>query len=648
MKKWRLVVVSFLVFWLLVKPATAKAVAWVIPVVIGTIITLLAPFMGEKLLDTVRSLAAWVLSLSAQLLSYVLSPQFNNLPLTREGIVTVGWTITREMANILFVIWMVIIAFSSILNIDDYGAKKRFALLITIALLVNFTQVITGVIVDMSQILMNFFIGQGLSPETPLAIAQAMHIDKLLVDNPEFGTILKEKSGLSQITFFGIPIGHAIYSYGTKIFSIIFLALAAHLFLLIALIFIIRIVALWIITILAPIAFVLGIMPFGSGWLKTWWSQLFSWSFIGVTMAFFLYLAARLSFIINDNSSAIFKNFNTPLPPGTAIPFQAMAFLGQFSPFLIFLTIFAFLKIAQIAAQQISATGASQIIGAAERYLGKIDNFFKRAIKISTITPAKKGLTSIAVGTGLAARGALMAKEIPQAILKRVSSNKYLMAIPGMKEAAVWSQKQLSASEERIRKLMNDYKKMSTETQVAFYASGDYEQKIAIANNLAVSGDLAKLNLTPEELRNLYQGAKNISKDFSAKIGIAAPSVVFTTDKERIEHISANRHLSHLIDKNDLLKPEVVAALGKTGVENIIKKQDAERIENVAEGIRNLERVYERTPRKLQEYADALKLKTETLKKINEAQKKIISNIEKWGAEPPPKEKEYKEPEKKK
>lgn len=636
-KKWRGLIVGFLAFWLFVKPASAKAVAWVIPLVIGTIITLLAPFIAQDLLGKVRDLTAWVLIICAQLLSYVLSPQFNNMPLTHGGVVDIGLGITREMANILFVMWMVVIAFSTIFDIEDYGAKKRFVFLITIALLINFSQVIVGIIVDMSQVLMNFFIGQGLSPETPLAIAQAMRIDKLLIDNPEFATVIKETSGLTgELTFLGLPIGDAVYSYGTKIFSIFFLSLAAHIFLLIAAVYVARTIAIWIITILSPIAFSLGIMPFGSGWLKTWWSQLFSWSFIGVSMSFFLYLAARLGFILNDSTTELFKHFNTPLPPGTAIPFQAMAFLGQFSPFLIFITIFAFLKIAHEMAKKTSAMGADAIIGTAERYLGKIDTFFKNAIKFSMVAPFKAGFKTMGFGVasaGAAARGVLVSKGIPQAAIKGISENKYLMSLPLAQKAVFWAQdKVINASGEAVRKHMHDYGKLSAETQIAFYPSANYEQKIAIVNNLADQGKLNELksryNLTNADIKNLFEGAKNIDKKLASKIGMADLTAAFGADlKAKMEHIATNPHLTNLISKTDLEKPEVAIALKKAGVEKIIRENDLEKVESLKKGLQMIDKL---PAAELEEYAKYLKTSVDTLKKINETQKKLTSNVDKW------------------
>lgn len=60
-------------------------------------------------------------------------------------------------------------------------------------------------------------------------------------------------------------------------------------------IFLFRYVALWILVILSPLAFVFYVFPFTRRFFEMWWSQFFSWCIIGIPAGFFLWLADKLT-----------------------------------------------------------------------------------------------------------------------------------------------------------------------------------------------------------------------------------------------------------------------------------------------------------------------------------------------------------------
>ena len=96
--------------------------------------------------------------LAERLLRFVLGPNFINVPYTTNEFVTLGWTLTRDFANIFFIIVLVIIGLATALRIKEYQWQKTLPLLLGIALLINFTPVILGLIIDASNIIMNFFV----------------------------------------------------------------------------------------------------------------------------------------------------------------------------------------------------------------------------------------------------------------------------------------------------------------------------------------------------------------------------------------------------------------------------------------------------------------------------------------------------------
>ncbi|MBZ9572914.1 hypothetical protein KJA17_01890, partial [Patescibacteria group bacterium] len=95
------------------------------------------------------------------LLNWVMSPGFINVPFTNNSFVNAGWEIIRDLTNIAIVLGLVVIALATILRITTYHAKKTLPLLLIVALLVNFSPLICGIIIDGSNIVMSYFLKVG-------------------------------------------------------------------------------------------------------------------------------------------------------------------------------------------------------------------------------------------------------------------------------------------------------------------------------------------------------------------------------------------------------------------------------------------------------------------------------------------------------
>ncbi len=67
-----------------------------------------------------------------------------------KGAIDTGWTIFRDVANIVIIGMFVFIALCTILGIQQYGAKKLAARVIIVAVLLNFSLLFTEMIVDFS------------------------------------------------------------------------------------------------------------------------------------------------------------------------------------------------------------------------------------------------------------------------------------------------------------------------------------------------------------------------------------------------------------------------------------------------------------------------------------------------------------------
>ena len=95
----------------------------------GAIATVLQVFIWllGKVLVLIIYLVVWV----AQYNEFVTSPA-----------VSVGWGVVRDICNMFFIVFLLIIAFSTILNIQSFEFKHNLPKLLLIAVLINFSKLI--------------------------------------------------------------------------------------------------------------------------------------------------------------------------------------------------------------------------------------------------------------------------------------------------------------------------------------------------------------------------------------------------------------------------------------------------------------------------------------------------------------------------
>lgn len=245
--------------------------------------TAVAVTLINLVLQLILAISTLILGLAGVILNWVLSPYFMSLPYTYGGIVDIGWPIVRDFVNMLFIVALVIIGLSTALRIKEYQAQKALPLLIIIAILINFTPVICGLIMDAQNIFMNFFLEEltGFKLLGNLFTAQGTMI---------LGALAHSYNPLEAFSLMG-----------KTIIMIIFDWVAAFIFFMYALLFIMRYIMVWVLVIVSPLAFFSRVFPgaqkyfFKSilGW-DEWWKQFIEWSMIGIIGAFFLYLGEQL------------------------------------------------------------------------------------------------------------------------------------------------------------------------------------------------------------------------------------------------------------------------------------------------------------------------------------------------------------------
>lgn len=213
--------------------------------------------------------------------------------------VTVGWQFTRDLANMLFVLILAWVGFATILRLETYEIKKIVPKLIIIALLINFIPVICGVILDIASIITKIFADQ--------STGIALYMWKLL---PAVSMLQKGTASLTAL----IPGNGGISGMAVaSLMGIVFNLIAFFMLALYAAIFIMRIVAIWILIVLAPLAWLGYIIPQGKKMWDMWWKNFIQWAIIGIPLTFFLYLTTFVlsssSFVCDIDNAAAFAQY---------------------------------------------------------------------------------------------------------------------------------------------------------------------------------------------------------------------------------------------------------------------------------------------------------------------------------------------------
>jgi len=271
-------------------------------------------FVSSLISAGLVALFGLIISLEAQIIDYILSPA--NFSFTNAPIVTLGWGITRDFANMFFILILLIIAFATVLKIQSYAIKQLWWKVLTAALLINFSLVIAGFVIDFSQVLTTFLINQAIGGEGSITSRLASNMQILNFFNPAPPTSIG--GGITQLgaSSFAAMIGPILTLIGLVITVFVFGAAAIFL--------IVRILYIWFLLIVAPIVWMLWILPVTSNHFAKWWDKFIQWTFFAPIYVFMIYLSLSIfdtngqlnTGVFPANSSAAWM---TPTPGLTTV-----------------------------------------------------------------------------------------------------------------------------------------------------------------------------------------------------------------------------------------------------------------------------------------------------------------------------------------
>ncbi len=192
--------------------------------------------------------------------------------------VEVGWFLVRDVANMFFVVVLLVIAFGTILGIESYEWKKTLGKLIFAAIFINFSNLIAQLIIDAAHVFTITFTN-AISATAGGNLISLFHIDQIytITGAEEFNTF---GGGNLRIEIFAATIAAFFLSL------IMIVTMGAYLMVMMA-----RMVVLWTLIIISPLAYILQVIPQTQKYAQEWWKEFINHVIVAPVMVFFLWLA---------------------------------------------------------------------------------------------------------------------------------------------------------------------------------------------------------------------------------------------------------------------------------------------------------------------------------------------------------------------
>ncbi|MFA6325333.1 MAG: hypothetical protein WCX46_03870, partial [Candidatus Paceibacterota bacterium] len=247
---------------------------------------------------TIFELSASIARVMASFLDFFIYYSTNSSSYTNEFI-NKSFAAVRDIANIFFIIALLFIAIKTILGLSTANNKKIIGTIVVVALLINFSLFATQIVIDATNILAKVFYNQIDSRDdknklTPDGDGGQKSISTGLINkfNPQRILLAEVPEEASAVEYYREGDRGGQFIFVTLLASFIVLY-TGFIFLMVALLFVGRVVALWISMIFAPIAFasltIPGLKIPGIGF-KDWKDELLKNAFMAPAFIFFLFI----------------------------------------------------------------------------------------------------------------------------------------------------------------------------------------------------------------------------------------------------------------------------------------------------------------------------------------------------------------------
>lgn len=229
--------------------------------------------------------------------------------------VRIGWTIFRDLANIGFIFILLWTAISTILGLAGGKTKEIIRNVIIVGLLINFSLFITQAVVDASNIVAIHFyklivpdaesiggsgIPAGANPFSKSSFSGAF-MDGLKIQSVYSAKVTDAGPGGALNAVWAVSQEASLKGLAVDFSKVIFMALggialmltAAYVFVVAAVLFILRIVVLMFLMLLSPLAFMAFVLPATEKYFEMWMEKLISQSIFAPIYLALAYVVVR-------------------------------------------------------------------------------------------------------------------------------------------------------------------------------------------------------------------------------------------------------------------------------------------------------------------------------------------------------------------
>lgn len=194
------------------------------------------------------------------------------------------WGIVRDLFNVTFIFILLFSAFATIFRVQQFHLKNVLVKVLIVALLINFSWPVTRIFIDLSNLLMYFFLGDATSFSLIGQLGSKSEIANL---------VIKNGSTLSNETYTRLFM-MAVFMF---IFALTIVTIGFQLF--------VRVIALMLLLIFSPIGIAGLAVPRLESSAKKWWDKLLAYAFTGPIAIFMVIFAVNTMNIINPSGDQV-------------------------------------------------------------------------------------------------------------------------------------------------------------------------------------------------------------------------------------------------------------------------------------------------------------------------------------------------------
>lgn len=205
-------------------------------------------------------------------------------------ITEIGWVAIRDVFNMFFILILLVIAFATVLGIQDWQYKRLLPRLIISIILVNFSRTICAFFIEFSDLMMYSFTFGNSGGSISARVGKILNVEKV----SEFSTRIKP----TNISDLSVAAGYFVSM----------LIIWGFIFLMIFIIFMLikRIIALMLLTVVSPAVFVLDVLPVTRKYSDKWWETFMKYIFYGPIVTFCMWFTlAILQWVITPGNKAL-------------------------------------------------------------------------------------------------------------------------------------------------------------------------------------------------------------------------------------------------------------------------------------------------------------------------------------------------------